>query len=169
MKKKCQRLAVLLLFAVGVLVVLPTPVNAATTQISGDAFYDTAGAVCGPPPPGYADFTSVAPLVLSGSLAGCWYTKAETSKQTTSGVYLESGEEVFVGTLNGGPAGMFATTYRFESKWDPNVTTGIEISGRCQHAIVAGSGTGGFTGATGWVFFKDDAPEYFYRGHISLG
>jgi hypothetical protein len=167
MKKKCQRLAVLLLFAVGVLVGVPTPVNAAATQIAGVSSYDTAGDVCGPPPPGYADYTSLAPLVMRGSLEGCWYTKVEASKQTTSGVYLETGEEVFVGTLNGGPAGTFATTYKFESKWDPNVSTGTEIVGRCNHSIV--TGTGGFNGASGWVFFKDDAPEYFYRGHISLG
>src|SRR4051794_28188713 len=118
MKKKCQRLAVLLLFAVGVLVVLPTSVNAAATQISGDSFYDTAGVVCGTPPSRYADFTSYPPLVISGSLEGCWYTKILTSKQTTSGVYQEIGEDAFVGTLNGGPAGTFATTYRFEAKLD---------------------------------------------------
>jgi hypothetical protein len=165
--KKRQRLAVLLLFALGAVVVLPTHVNAAATQISGDSSYDTAGVVCGPPPPGYADFTSYPPLVLRGSLAGCWYTKAETSTQISSGVYLETGEEVFVGTLNGGPIGTFATTYRYESKWDPNASTGTEIVGRCQHAIV--TGTGGFNGATGMVFFKDDAPLYFYRGAINLG
>jgi hypothetical protein len=167
MKNKFQRLALVLLCAVGTLAVLPTRVHAAMTQIAGDAFYDTAGEVCGPPPPGYAGFTSDPPLVLRGNLIGCWYTKAETAQQTTSGVYLETGEEVFVGTLNGGPAGTFATTYRFESKWDPNVTTGIEIKGRCQHVL--GSGTGGFIGITGLLFFKDDAPQYFYRAHISFG
>ena len=164
MKNKFQRLALVLLCAVGTLAVLPTRVHAAATQISGDSFYDTAGVVCEPPPSGYADFTSYPPLVISGSLEGCWYTKVVTSKQTKSGVYQEIGEEVFVGTLNGGPAGTFATTYRFEAKLDP---TGTEIIGRCQHAIV--TGTGGFNGATGWVFFKDDAPQYFYRAHINLG
>src|SRR4051812_18046852 len=104
----------------------------------------------GPHQFGYADFTSYAPLVLRGSLAGCWYTKIETARQLPSGVYLETGEEVFVGTLNGGPAGMFATTYRFEARLDP---TGAEIRGRCQHPLLAGSGTGGFTGATGLVLF----------------
>jgi hypothetical protein len=167
MHKTCQRLAVVLALAVGVAVVRPASVRAAMTQIAGDAYYDTAGAVCGPPPAGYAAFTSYPPLVLRGSLAGCWYTKAETSVQITSGVYLETGEEVFVGTLNGGPIGTFATTYRYESKWDPNASTGTEIVGRCQHDLV--TGTGGFAGITGMVFFKDDAPQYFYRGHINLG
>src|SRR3954454_23126453 len=128
-----------LLLAVGGVVARPAAVSAATHQLAGDAFYDPTGAVCGPPPSGYADFTSYAPLVLRGSLAGCWYTKVETARQMPSGVYLETGEEVFVGTLNGGPAGSFATTYRFEALLDPN---GTEIRGRCQHPIAAGSGTG---------------------------
>jgi len=87
------------------------------------------------------------------------------------GVYLETGEEVFVGSLDGGPVGSFATTYRFESKWDPDVLTGVELRGRCQHPIVEGSGTGGFEGATGRVDFKDiigDPVTFDYRGHISL-
>ncbi len=159
------RLTILVLLAAGALVVLPTSVNAANTQLSGDAYYDTVGDVCGPPPPGYEDFTSYPPLVMRGSLEGCWYTKVETSRLMPGGVYLETGREVFVGTLNGGPAGIFATTYRFEARLDPN---GAEIRGRCQHPIVAGSGTGGFEGASGLVLFRDVIPEYFYRGHISL-
>jgi hypothetical protein len=154
-----------LLFAVGGLVALPTYVSAASPQLGGDAFYDPTGAVCGPPPPGYTDFTSYAPLVMRGSLEGCWYTKVETARQMPSGVYLETGQEVFVGTLNGGPGGTFATTYRFEALLDPN---GTEIRGRCQHPIVVDSGTGGFAGATGLVLFRDVVPEYFYRGHIQL-
>jgi hypothetical protein len=154
-----------LLCALGALVALPASVSAATNQLAGDAYYDTTGAVCGPPPPGYADFTSYDPLVLRGNLAGCWYTKVETSSLLPSGVYLETGQEVFVGTLNGGPVGMFSTTYRFEARLDPN---GTEIRGRCQHPIVAGSGAGGFAGAGGLVLFKDLVPEYFYRGHIEL-
>jgi hypothetical protein len=63
---------------------------------------------------------------MTGSLDGCWYTNIETTKDNgaPSGVYIESGEEVFVGSLNGGPDGTFATTYQFESKWDPDVSTG---------------------------------------------
>jgi len=159
------RLIVPILLVAGVLATLPAAANATSPQLSGDAYYDTAGDVCGPPPPGYADFTSYPPLVLRGSLVGCWYTKVETARQMPSGVYLETGEEVFVGTLNGGPAGRFATTYRFEARLD---STGAAIRGRCQHPIVAGSGTGGFTGATGLVLFRDVVPQYFYRGHITL-
>jgi hypothetical protein len=108
---------------------------------------------------------------MTGSLDGCWYTNILTSRQISSGVYLETGQELFVGSLNGGAAGTFGTTYRFESKWDPDAATGTEIRGRCQHPIVAGSGTGGFAGATGRVDFKDiigDPVTYVYRGHISV-
>ena len=63
---------------------------------------------------------------------------------------------------------MFTTTYKFESKWDPDVSTGPEVRGRCQHPIVTGSGTGGFAGATGRLDFKDVVEDgtYLYRGHI---
>ena len=136
-------------------------------QISGTAVYD--GSTCPAPPSGYEDFDSYPGLLLSGSLQGCWYTKVETSRTTPSGVYLESGREVFVGSLNGGDSGVFATTYKFESKFSGST----EIFGRCQHPLVAGSGTGGFAGATGRVDIKDIVADpsnvyYVYRGHISL-
>ena len=73
----------------------------------------------------------------------------------------------FVGRLDGGPAGTFTTTYKFEAKLNAD---GAEVRDRCQHSIVSGSGTGGFAGATGRVDFKDiigDPITYVYRGHIS--
>lgn len=172
MRTNVQRLALLGVLVVGSLVVaLAAPASAATTQISGVGVVDETGE-CGPPPPGYADFTDFT-MVLTGDLDGCWYTKVLTSKDrgAPSGVYLETGEEVFVGSLNGGPEGTFTTTYRFESKWSPDVSTGSEVHGRCQHPIVKGSGSGGFAGATGRVDFKDEVTtgEFFYRGHITLG
>ncbi len=172
MRTNIQRLVLLGVLVSGLLVALSAPASAATNQISGIAFYDTTGE-CGPPPSRYADFTSYPPQVITGDLEGCWYTKVETSKDNgpPSGVYLESGEEVFVGSLNGGPEGTFATTYRFESKWDPEVSTGSEVHGRCQHPIVAGSGTGVFEDVTGRLDFKDEVTtgQFFYRGHIKLG
>ena len=82
-------------------------------QLSGTAVYDFDGSICPAPPSGYADFVSYPGLVLSGSLQGCWYTKVDASRTTPSGVYLETGREVFIGSLNGGPIGVFATTYKF--------------------------------------------------------
>jgi len=165
---KGRRLGLLIGLVMALLLVNPMAGNAAT-RLSGDAYYDAVQ--CPAPPPGYADFTTYPGLVMTGSLEGCLYTKVTTSKETPSGVYLESGEEVFVGSLDGGPVGTFATTYKFESKWDPDVSSGVELHGRCQHPIVEGSGTGGLEGATGRLDFKDiigDPVTYVYRGHISL-
>ena len=168
MRTKIQRLVLLVMLVGGLLVALSAPANAATNQISGVAVLDTTGA-CTDPPAGYEDFTQV----MTGSLDGCWYTNIETTKDNgaPSGVYIESGKEIFVGSLNGGPDGTFSTTYKFESKWDPDVSTGSEVHGRCQHKIVEGSGTGVFEGATGRVDFKDEVTtgQFFYRGHIKLG
>ena len=154
----------------GLLMALSAPASAATNQISGVAVLDTTGK-CGPPPKGYEEFIDFT-QVMTGSLAGCWYTNIETQKDNgaPSGVYIESGKEIFVGTLNRGPKGTFTTTYQFESKWDPDVSTGSEVHGRCQHPIVAGSGTGGFEGASGRADFKDEVTtgRFFYRGHITL-
>jgi len=111
------------------------------------------------------DFT----LVMTGDLEGCLYTNIETAKTTPSGVYLETGEEIFVGSLNGvGVAGTFTTTYKFEAKFAPD---GSEIHGRCQHPIVDGSGTGGFEGASGRLNFKDivETGEFLYKGQVDVG
>jgi len=170
MRTKVQRLVLLVMLVGGLLVALSTPASAATNQISGVAVLDTTGA-CPDPPEGFADFTDFT-QVMTGSLVGCWYTNIETTRDNgaPSGVYIESGEEIFVGTLDG-EDGTFTTTYKFESKWDPDVSTGSEVHGRCQHKIVEGSGTGVFEGATGRLDFKDEVTtgQFFYRGHIKLG
>lgn len=145
------------------LLALPAPAHAANHQLTGTAVFTTS---C-PDQPAYASYL---PLVMSGSLNGCWYTHVETARTTPGGVYLESGTELFVGRLDGpgGPAGSFTTTYKFEAKLNAD---GAEVRGRCQHPIVSGSGTGDFAGATGRVDFKDiigDPITYVYRGHISL-
>ena len=171
MRTKVQRFILLGVLVGSSLVAHSAPANAANTQISGVGVPDTTG-VCGQPPAGYTDFTDFT-MVMTGDLDGCWYTKIVTSTDhgAPSGIYRETGEEVFVGSLDGEPVGTFATTYRFESKWDPDVSTGSEVHGRCQHPIVKGSGTDGFAGATGRVDFKDEVStgEYLYRGHIKLG
>ena len=159
-----------LTFAVGLLasllLALPTPAPAADHRLTGTAFVNpSTGTPCPAPPPDYDDFP---PIVMTGSLDGCWYSNIESARVTSGGVYLESGTELFVGRLDGGPAGTFTTTYKFEAKLDAD---GAEIRGRCQHPIVSGSGTGGFAGASGRVDCKDviGDPTYFvYRGHVSL-
>ena len=167
-----QRLGILGVLIIGSTMVGSAPASAASQQISGVAVFDTSGSLCPGPPAGYDDFVSYPPLVLSGSLEGCWYTKVDTVKDNgaPSGIYLESGREVFVGTLNDGPVGLISTTYKFESQWDPDVSTGPEVRGRCQHPIIAGSGSGGFAAATGRLDFKDIVADgsYVYRGHVSI-
>ncbi len=165
MQTNGRRLGLLIGLVAALLLVNPMSADAANNRLSGDAYYDAVQ--CPAPPPGYEDFTSYPGLVMTGSLEGCLYTKVITSKETPSGVYLETGEEVFVGSLDGGPVGTFATTYKFESKFD----SGVELRGRCQHPIVEGSGTGGFVGAKGRLDFKDiigDPETFVYRGHISF-
>ena len=167
-----QRLGLLAVLFIGLVMTGSAPASARSNQISGVAVFDLSGSSCTGPPAGYSDFVSYPPLLLSGSLEGCWYTKVDAvhDNGAPSGVYIETGREVFVGSLEGGPVGVFATTYQFESKWDPDVATGSELRGRCQHPIVEGSAIDGFAGATGRVDFKDVVADgsYVYRGHISI-
>ena len=102
MRTKMQLLAVLAMVMGGLVSMgLVAPANATgTTQIGGDAVYDTA--VCDKPPEG---FTSYDGLRLTGSLEGCLYTGVVDSHLRPSGVYIETGHEVFVGSLNGGSPG----------------------------------------------------------------
>jgi hypothetical protein len=165
--KNIQRLALAVASMTGGLLMLSAPANAAANQISGTAVFDTAGPA-GQCPAEPDDYQGYPALVMTGSLDGCWYTKILTAEETRGGVYLETGEELFVGRLDGGPEGTFTTTYRFEAKLNPD---GTEVRGRCQHPIATGSGTGGFKGATGRVDFKDivgGTTTYVYRGHISV-
>jgi hypothetical protein len=139
--------------------------SAAMTQVSATGVVDTEE-VCPPPPPGFEDFIDLT-IVISGDLEGCWYTDILTFKDNgpPSGVYLETGRELFIGELDGEPI-QFTTTYRFESKWDPDITTGVEVHGRCQHPIVDGSEE--FGDVEGRLFFKDIVEDgtFDIRGHI---
>ena len=148
-------------------------VEAAGVQLSGVAVYDSSGACPAAPPEGYEDYVSeYPPIAFTGSLEGCLYIQVDSARNNgaPSGVYLERGREVFVGSLDGGTPGVFTTTYTFESKWDPAFPAGAQLKGRCQHPIVAGSGTGGFAGATGRLDFEDVVSNgtILYRGHITL-
>ena len=172
MRTKIRRLALVGLVMGSLLGMgLVAPVNAAgTTQISGSGYYDdAAGTECGAPPAGFDSYPG---LVLSGDLVGCLFTDAQEAKllEAPSGIYIETGRELIVASLRGAPEASFETTYRFESQWDPDAGTGVEVRGRCQHPLRRGSGTGVFTGATGRLDFKDEVSTglFFYRGHITL-
>jgi len=138
--------------------------NRGATQISGVGFFD-ANNECNSAGQG-ADFA----LTLTGDLEGCHYVFIDEFECSPSGTYREEGRELFIGTYNG-QSGTFWTTYKFEAKYEgcsENGPLGAEIFGRCQHPIVAGSGTGVFNGVTGRLDFKDniEAGNFPYRGHL---
>jgi hypothetical protein len=145
--------------------ILAMPTTAGTTQLSSvGVFNDTCQPPVGSPPANVGDYP---PIDLTGSLDGCWYTYVSASKLNPSGTYIEQGTELFVGCLNGTTCGTFETTYTFTGKYTDD-TFAEEIHGRCEHAVV--DGTGDFAGAKGAIKFKDDVVnlKFDIRGHISL-
>lgn len=138
------------------------------TQISGIGYYAEDGQCTDPQGTG-----SSYKLLMTGDLQGCHYVFVETASCTPGGTYTERGTETFVGHYNGAD-GTFRTTYLFTAKFTECITpTGEivpagEIVGRCQHPLVAGSGTGVFEGVTGRVDMKDDIEtgSFPYRGHF---
>ena len=165
MRTTLQRLALLIILSAGSLLGVAVPAQAASGQIDGTAYFqDSSGGSC----PVMDDYDSYPPLVMRGDLTGCWYTHVESSGTTPGGAYRERGQELFVGSLDGGLPGTFTTSYQFEAKL---VSDGSEVRGQCQHPIVTASGTDGFAGATGRLDFKDiieNPITYVYRGHISF-
>jgi hypothetical protein len=150
-------LTVMAIFSIALAV--PSPAGAGgATQISGIAYSDAAGD-CADPEGAGSDFAAV----LTGDLEGCLYIFVESAKCSPSGAYQETGTETFVGQ-----DGTFRTNYRFEAKFQDCANLAVEIHGRCQHPIIAGSGTGLFEGVTGRIDFKDDieAGNFPYRGHL---
>lgn len=137
--------------------------SAGATQISGVGFYATAGEC------DYEYQGAVYAIRMTGALEGCLYAFIDDFECSPSGTYREEGREYFVGTYNG-QSGTFWTTYKFEAKYEGcnGGPLGAEIFGRCQHPIVAGSGTGIFAGVSGQINFKDDieAGNFPYRGQL---
>ena len=158
-----RKLMVMVMLALMLATASPALAEGAT-QISGVAFFDTRG-TCDDLEGVGADFA----LIMTGDLEGCLYTFIETSENSPSGTYRETGTELFVGSFDGSEGtGTFETTYRFEAKYEDVDNLAGEIFGRCQHPIVEGSGTGIFEGVTGRLFFKDEVEtgNFLYRGHL---
>ncbi len=101
-------------------------------------------------------YDSYLPIVMTGVLDGCWYTEVDGKLDlgAPSGLYFEVGHELFVGTING-VRGSFKATYVLEAQWAPDITTGQEVWGRCQHQITPGSGRDGLHGLSGRLSFTD--------------
>lgn len=107
---------------------------------------------------------------MTGSLVGCWWIDTFESKTDPArSNFRATGTEHFVGCL-GTICGSFTTTYSFTAKMDGPWQTSAEIRGRCHHPVTGG--TGGFSGATGQISFRDvvdvSPPYYPYVGNIHL-
>lgn len=134
------------------------------TQFSGVAYWPGEGQCTDPEGAG-----SSYVVLMTGDLQGCHYTFVETAVCSPGGAYNETGHEVFVGQYNG-EFGTFETTYRFTAKYN-NCTDFKEVTGRCQHPLVDGSGTGVFEGMTGRLDMRDQVVDgagvaFPYRGHL---
>jgi hypothetical protein len=154
-------LAVVALISVVLTVTSPALAGGAT-QISGIGFF-AVGEDCTDEEGAGSDFA----LRMTGDLEGCHYVFVETWECSPSGTYRERGTEIFVGEYNV-MDGTFETTYLFTAKFEECPDLDTEIWGRCQHPIVAGSGTGDFDGVTGRFDIKDDidAGNFPYKGHL---
>ncbi len=137
------------------------------TQISGIGYFSEEGEciedVTGPDGQS-PDFANR----LEGDLEGCLYVFVETFECHPSGTYIETGTELYVGNGEEGNDGTFRTSYRFTGKFDDCSNLSGQIFGRCQHPIIADSGTGDYAGVTGRLDFKDDvaAGNFPYTGHL---
>ena len=174
MRKRLRTPLVVAAMTAALLIVLVAPASAArATQIGGAGH--VIGDPAGGPAQGCADQGVFTLKLDDGSLRGCWYTTwidPDSIHDNPSGTWRERGEETFVGDYYDPDGswvgfGTFSTTYHFTGKFDGDG----EIFGRCQHPIVAMSGTGVFEGITGRVDFKDVDPAaglLEYRGHIKF-
>ena len=166
MKRRLRILALTALAVVALISVVFSVTSPAlaggATQISGIGFFAGDG-VCIDPESNGSDFA----LTMTGDLEGCLYVFGATFECSPSGTYRETGTEIFVGEYNG-MDGTFGTTYLFTAKLGECPDLATEIWGRCQHPIVAGSGTGFFEGVTGRFDIKDDvaAASFPYKGHL---
>jgi hypothetical protein len=161
--RNIRRAALLAALVLGLVGAGAMPASAGTRQVSGSAAFDPGG-VCPDPVAPFDDYPA---LVVSGGLEGCWYTDVAWSKDFGHpGLYLEVGQELFVGTVNG-KSGSFTTKYVFEAKLGAD---GLEVSGQCQHPIVRG--TGGLQGISGLILFTDIVSPteitYTYKGVVSV-
>jgi hypothetical protein len=144
-----------------------TAAAAGATQISGTGAAAGLGA-CVDPVTGPLGQSPDFSVDLNGDLAGCLYVFVESYSCTPSGVYIERGTEIYVGSGSPGDNGQFTTTYLFTAKFSDCDNLAGQFFGRCQHPIVAGSGTGDYEGVTGRLDFKDNVETgtATYRGHL---
>lgn len=137
---------------------------AGSTRISGIGYFPEAGE-CDQVDALGADFANK----MEGDLQGCVYVfvDPDSIRETPGGNYHETGTEIYIGSGEEGDVGRFETTYRYTAKFDESG----QKFGRCQHPIVAGSGSGDYAGAKGRIDFKDtivngEAVNFPYTGNL---
>ncbi len=148
---------------IGAVFAAPLPARSdGATQISGIGTYVGSEACTNL---GGASYT----YIMTGDMVGCVYAFVESGRCSEGGAYNETGTETFIGIYNGA-YGTFRTAYRFTAVYEdcPNLIG--ELVGRCQHPIIAGSGTGVFEGVRGRYDMKDDVEtgDFPYRGHLQF-
>jgi hypothetical protein len=153
-----QRIGVLAAL-VACLLAAGTPANAATTQVRGTQV--TVDEAAGK-------------YQMYGDLYGAWYVTIDPTSVRfhPPGTIQLRGSETFIGCLNANgnrscDVGELSGTIDFSFVY----TKSAGDNGRCRHPIVGA--TGGFSGATGQLTFKDRAGQCgeiltTYTGHISL-
>lgn len=163
-----KRLSLALIMVLLSLGFLAVPARAeGATQIAGVGYFDGLVDCTEPVESADGEGPDFA-LNMTGDLEGCLYVFIETAECTPSGVYLETGTEIYVGSGNEGDAGRFSTTYRVQAKYEDCPTLSGPIHGQCQHPIVEGSGSGDYEGVTGRFDIKDEveAGNFPYKGHL---
>jgi hypothetical protein len=168
-----RRLTILALTALAVVTLISfvstvtSPAHAGgATQISGIAYF-AEGGECTDPEGDGADFANL----MTDDLEGCLYVFVESVEVSPSGTVRERGHETFVGSYKN-KSGTFKTTYLFTAKFTGVPYESPQKFGRCQHPIVADSGTGVFDGVTGRLDLRDNIDEegnavnFPYRGHL---
>jgi len=179
-RKKIELLGLVMVMVCGLMVALNGQASATAgtshgfKYVSGVGLPDVNG-VCNTRanqmPDKFKDYFSIPPMVMTGDLQGCWYTKVDPHSVINfpNGWHFERGWEVFFD--HNKSRSRFETTYTFQGQYDSN---GHEIQGQCQHPIIYGSGRGGLTGAAGQLFFTDeiaanDADNRFpYQGYLKF-
>jgi hypothetical protein len=160
-----RRLLACLVLIGGVATLGASSASAATVQVSGVQTPVSSGRCFDP--------SALASYTMQGTLIGCWYLDTFNPKYQPTTLQA-TGTEHFVGCVDtdgdascgGDPQGSLYFSMKFTAKFDP--LTGAEIHGRCQHPIIAA--TGGLTGASGVLTFKDDLTNgtSTYRGPVRL-
>ena len=165
MRKWVRTVGAITTLAMVMVITSATAASAAgAVQISGST---TGGGPCGSPPAGFGTVDYVIPV--AGDLAGCIYGHITVSRSHPSGTYQEVADEIFVGSW-GDLEGTFELNENYTAKFGADTPAGY-FFGRCEHPIVASSGTNEFEGVSGRLDFKDDPATgtAAYTGHLRFG